>query len=225
MYDFCDELNSIYHDKVLDDENIKYYINGFLDAMNIDLTEGNLKWNGFSKITNIHDEKVYISDEVVKHDDDLKLAFQNNKMKNKIWIKLSGSNNKYSFSLDINNIRKNNVKDNLPVTVTLSIMVDGVYYSMVLVSSILKTHIVVGTLPCLQDTDVKNAWLYLNRNDYEFVLKMVMKFMENPVAFVDLFDKLKNDYGMKVSGSNIENMLNDDTILDKSGKILKKVIK
>ena len=227
MYDFCKELNGVYHDKVLDDESIKFYINGFIEAMNIDLVEGNVKWKGFDKITNIYDEKVYDSDEVEKNDEDnnLKVIFQKNKTKNKLWLKLKGMGENLDFSLDINNINKSNVKNNLPVTVTLSRMIDGVYYSMVLASSVFKTHIVVGTLPCLQDVDVKNAWLYLNRNDYEFVLKMVMKFIENPVAFVDLFDKLKNDYGMKVSGSNIENRLNDDTILDKSGKILKKVIK
>jgi hypothetical protein len=133
--------------------------------------------------------------------------------------------NDNTFSLDIVDIKKNNVRDDLHVAVELMKLIDGVYYSMVLVSRFPKINMVVSRVSLLEDTDGKASWLSFNRYDFEFILKMTMKFKDNPVALVNLFEKLKTEYGVQVSSSNIENKFMDDIILDKSGKILEKVIK
>lgn len=227
MYDFCKELKNFYHDRIFDEESIDYYINGFLDALDVNLSTGNLKGNGFGKIVNILDGKEYESDEVEKNDKDnnLKIHFQKNKSKNKLWLNLHGMDNHNTFSLDIVDIKKNNVRDDLHVAVELMKLIDGVYYSMVLVSRFPKINIVVSRVSLLGNTDGKASWLSFNRYDFEFILKMTMKFKDNPVALVNLFEKLQTEYGVQVSSSNIENKFMDDIILDKSGKILEKVIK
>ena len=222
-YDFCEELKVVYADNIFDREVIRYYINGFADALCMDLSCGTFKSHGVGKKKNLRDKHLYFTDEILKKkNDDCLIKFSKNNYKNKKWFQLAGNYNNIEFSYDIYNITNRKVADdmaNLPIEFLIRYKDNNKLYLMTMVTGL--SHLLIT----MEDIEMGNsAFLVLKRTDLEIILRIIMRFLENPAFIISKYSDVINAYhSSRVSLYMDPGFTDNDIIIDKSGKILKKV--
>ena len=219
--DFCEELKEVYKNDLFDNEMIKYHINGLMDILELNYCDGIIKQKGFYPIIDEKDNK-YICDDVIKTIDNHQIRIMRCKREKDEFLRIIGVKDDLHFCLDEH--YTNRKLKNEKVNFELKLKIDSkekeyfvdvnnangcTYYKF--------KRLFVGEYY----SDIIS--FIVKRNDFEGVLSIIMKFLENPDYVINMYLlRKKNDvFFMENANTYLEN----DIIMDKNGKKYEKVIK
>lgn len=224
MEKLSEKLTKFYTTNILNEEIIKYYIDGFMDIFDIDFDNVNIKWLGISSIKNPIDNKNYKSNKVEISDkqNTYLLKFLRNKYNNRNWFRLEGLIQNVSFCYDVNNFTYHKINSNmpnLPIDLVINYQNNNDTYLLTAVKNI-------GYSTISLKSSSQSCMFSITRTDLEIILRIVMKFLEDPEHTIKAYKSILKEYNSYLLSSHMDPGMTDDTIiLDKNGKILKKVIK
>ena len=187
-YDFSKELEGVYKHNLFSDDTIRYYLNGFIEALGIQLDNGNIEQLGFEKKID-RDGNDYVSDTILKKDDQALIYFIKNKGKND-WLEIKGSTDNLSYYFDLfYNSNKLNRKNILPFEMCLEINDEDNDYSLIICSSNVTCFNFVRRSK--KNFTIDNYSFYVKKNNFELALSIMMKFIENPDYAIDKYKSIK----------------------------------
>ncbi len=219
--DFCEELKGVYKNDLFDNEMIKYHINGLMDVLELNYRDGVINQSGFYPITDEKNNR-YICDDVIKTINNYQIRVMRSKGKKDNWLRIIGDKGEIHFCLDEHYISRKLEKGNINFELKLKIDGEGKEYFVDVNNENGCTYykfkrFYVGAYY----SDIIS--FIVKRNDFENVLGIIMKFLENPDYAINMYlIKKKND---NIFMESANTYLENDIILDKNGKKYEKVIK
>ena len=226
-YDFCEELKECYKDNVFDNDTIIYYLNGFMDALNIPMEKGQIVFNGFHEIREPITRKEYISDRFSKIiNNNSHVDISKNKSKKGEWIQIyCQANNDLKAKLNVYYKRgklKNDDINVLPFSVTINVKYDNYLYKLHAECKDFFTAFNITKLS--NDLNIDGFVDFcVERSDFENVLKVIMHFVNNPDLVMKGYKHIFNKHGMLFQSAYID--IFDEVMLDKHGKRYEKTLK
>jgi len=219
--DFCEELKGVYKNDLFDNEMIKYHINGLMDVLELNYKNGDIKENGFYPIADEKGNK-YICDAVTKTIDNHQVRVMRSKGKKDDWLRIIGDKSDIQFCLDEHYNKRKLEKENINFELKLKLKSEEKEYYVDVKNENGCTYYKFKRLFVGEYYSDIISFI-VKRNDFEGVLSIIMKFLENPDYVINMYLlRKKNDVFFM---ENANTYLEDDIIMDKNGKKYEKVIK
>ena len=223
-YDFCKELAGVYKNNLFDNDNIRYYLNGFIDSLGIRLEDGNIKQLGFRTIKDSYNSE-YIKDITMKKDDDCQIIIEKINGKKNL-INLYGSYQDLKFRFEVwyrdRKIKKRDV--DLPYRMSIICNEEKYFYTLRGSEANGFTYLTL-TKEGDNNFDYHNINFVVNKGNIDYIFNIIRLFIINPKDVLEKYCKIVRRDAIH-SVAEIDGFcLNDEIILDKKGKIYEKVLK
>lgn len=225
-YDICDELKEVYKDNIFDSKTLRYRLKSFFDACNFQLEEGKIEELGFKTI--VGEDKIKYCRDILKkknNTDDYELIIERNISQKLNWLRIGGRYSNISFVFDNYYKRRIQNKDicNIPFSLEILLKNSDITYRFSAHKEIGAIYYFISKCGVVNDVDIKTVNFFMSNTNFEFLLIVLMNFLENPDYTIDAYSKKVIDNGLFFKKGNI--FLENDVIIDEKGKKFEKVIK
>lgn len=222
-FDFLNELKEKMGLDELDNPTLYYYLQGFLDACDINVLEGDY-------VNNYIEGEEYRSYLLKKHsEDDLNYSieiFRGSANKKDVFM-LKGKYNDLDFTFyNFYHAKKLNEEiKQIRFSVNLEKKVNKNNYSMIAESIKGKTKFILLREPDNNDDFSDQICFYSNRDDFENTFGIIESFVQNPEFVFFAYKRIINSKSIVLNGKEIDFVKNnEDLLVTNQGKVLKKVL-